>query len=132
MVHQLPSLLSAKQGVFSEDDCLPAACGMEVICTTPTMLNTGTGPKSSGPLMRHGHRPGTGPKWLAALSMPPMPLLAALEPIQAAGVCPIRQARQGAGFVTDPFRQSGGGKGKGRLPESVERIIRELLQKALP
>ncbi|WP_319586493.1 Mu transposase C-terminal domain-containing protein [uncultured Desulfobulbus sp.] len=42
----------------------------------------------------------------------------------------IRRARQGTGLVTDlvPGR-SGGGKGKGRLPESVERIIRELLQK---
>ncbi|WP_121498514.1 Mu transposase C-terminal domain-containing protein [Pseudomonas aeruginosa] len=42
----------------------------------------------------------------------------------------IRRARQGAGLVTDLARsRSGGGKGKGRLPESVERIIRELLQK---
>jgi len=42
----------------------------------------------------------------------------------------IRRARQGTGVVTDLARgQSGGGKGKGRLPESVERIIRELLQK---
>ncbi len=42
----------------------------------------------------------------------------------------IRRARHGAGLVTDlaPGR-SGGGKGKGRLPEPVERIIRELLQK---
>jgi len=42
----------------------------------------------------------------------------------------IRRARQGAGLVTDmtPGRSSGG-KGKGRLPEPVERIIRELLQK---
>lgn len=42
----------------------------------------------------------------------------------------IRQARQGTGLVTDlvPGR-SGGGKGKGRLPESIERIIRALLQK---
>ena len=42
----------------------------------------------------------------------------------------IGRARQGAGLVTDlaPGR-SGGGKGKGRLPELVERIIRELLQK---
>ncbi|MCB1893479.1 DDE-type integrase/transposase/recombinase [Accumulibacter sp.] len=42
----------------------------------------------------------------------------------------IGRARQGAGLVTDlaPGR-SGGGKGKGRLPEPVERIIRELLQK---
>ena len=42
----------------------------------------------------------------------------------------IRRARQGTGLVTDltPGR-SGGGKGKGRLPEQVERIIRELLQK---
>ena len=42
----------------------------------------------------------------------------------------IRRARQGTGLVTDLARsRSGGGKGKGRLPESVERIIRELLQK---
>jgi putative transposase len=42
----------------------------------------------------------------------------------------IRRARQGSGLVTDLVPgQSGGGKGKGRLPESVERIIRELLQK---
>ncbi|CAL1241951.1 Mu transposase C-terminal domain-containing protein [Candidatus Methylocalor cossyra] len=42
----------------------------------------------------------------------------------------IRRARQGAGLVTDLARgRSDGGKGKGRLPESVERIIRELLQK---
>ncbi|MBN0294664.1 transposase, partial [Pseudomonas aeruginosa] len=42
----------------------------------------------------------------------------------------IRRARQGSGLVTDFARsRSGGGKGKGRLPESVERIIRELLQK---
>jgi putative transposase len=35
-----------------------------------------------------------------------------------------------AGLVTDLAPgQSGGGKGKGRLPEPVERIIRELLQK---
>lgn len=42
----------------------------------------------------------------------------------------IRRAREGAGFVTDlaPER-SGGGRGKGRLSEPVERIIRELLQK---
>ncbi len=42
----------------------------------------------------------------------------------------IRRARQGVGLVTDlaPSR-SGGGKGKGRLPEPVERIIRELLQR---
>jgi putative transposase len=42
----------------------------------------------------------------------------------------IQRARQGTGLVTDlaPNR-SGGGKGEGRLPESVERIIRELLQK---
>ena len=42
----------------------------------------------------------------------------------------IHRARQGTGLFTDlaPGR-SGGGKGKGRLPESVERIIRELLQK---
>jgi len=42
----------------------------------------------------------------------------------------IRRARQGSGLVTDLAPgQSGGGKGKGRLPEPVERIIRELLQK---
>ena len=42
----------------------------------------------------------------------------------------IRRARQGSGLVTDLTPgQSSGGKGKGRLPESVERIIRELLQK---
>ena len=42
----------------------------------------------------------------------------------------IRRARQGAGLVTDLVPgQSSGGKGKGRLPESVERIIRELLHK---
>lgn len=42
----------------------------------------------------------------------------------------IRRARQGSGLVTDlaPDRSSGG-KGKGRLPEPVEHIIRELLQK---
>jgi putative transposase len=42
----------------------------------------------------------------------------------------ICRARQGAGLVTDltPGR-SGGGKGTGRLPEPVERIIRKLLQK---
>ena len=38
----------------------------------------------------------------------------------------IRRVRQGTGLVTDLARsRSGGGKGKGRLPESVERIIRE-------
>jgi putative transposase len=42
----------------------------------------------------------------------------------------IHRARQGAGLVTDLApSQSGGGKGKGRLPEAVEVIIRELLQK---
>lgn len=42
----------------------------------------------------------------------------------------IRRARQGSGLVTDlALGQSSGGKGKGRLSESVERIIRELLQK---
>jgi len=42
----------------------------------------------------------------------------------------IRRARQGAGLVTDfAPGQSSGGKGKGRLPEPVERIIRALLQK---
>jgi len=41
----------------------------------------------------------------------------------------IRRARLGSGLVTDMAPgQSGGGKGKGRLPESVERIIRELLR----
>ncbi len=42
----------------------------------------------------------------------------------------IRRAKRGCGLVTDLAPgQSGGGKGKGRLPEPVERIIRELLQK---
>jgi putative transposase len=42
----------------------------------------------------------------------------------------IRRARQGRWPCDGPgSRPSGGGKGKGRLPESVERIIRELLQK---
>ncbi|TVT57867.1 MAG: DDE-type integrase/transposase/recombinase [Azoarcus sp. PHD] len=42
----------------------------------------------------------------------------------------ICRARQGTGLVTDLApRQSSGGKGKGRLSEPVERIIRELLQK---
>lgn len=42
----------------------------------------------------------------------------------------IRRARQGTGLVTDLAPGlSGGGKGKGRLPELVEHIIRELLQK---
>jgi putative transposase len=42
----------------------------------------------------------------------------------------IHRARQGSGLVTDLARgRSGGGKGKGRLPEPIERIIRELLQK---
>lgn len=42
----------------------------------------------------------------------------------------IRRVRQGTGLVTDraPGR-SGGGKGQGRLPEPVERIVRELLHK---
>jgi len=42
----------------------------------------------------------------------------------------ICRARQGTGLVTDlaPGKSSGG-KGKGRLPDSIERIIRELLQK---
>ena len=45
----------------------------------------------------------------------------------------IRRARQGSGLVTDLVPgQSGGGKGKGRLPEPVERVIHELLQKAVP
>jgi putative transposase len=43
----------------------------------------------------------------------------------------IRRARQGTGLMTDLTRgRSGGGKGKGRLSEPVERIIRELLQKS--
>lgn len=38
----------------------------------------------------------------------------------------IRRARQGSGLVTDLVPgQSGGGKGKGRLPEPVERVIHE-------
>ena len=42
----------------------------------------------------------------------------------------IRRARQGSGLVTDlVLGQSSGGKGKGRLPEPIERIIRDLLQK---
>ena len=42
----------------------------------------------------------------------------------------IRRARQGGGLVTDLTPgQSSGGKGNSRLPEPVERIIRELLQK---
>lgn len=42
----------------------------------------------------------------------------------------IRRTRQGTGLVSDlASGRSGGGKGKGRLPEPVERIIRELLQK---
>ena len=42
----------------------------------------------------------------------------------------IRRARQGSGLVTDLARgQSSGGKGKGRLSEPVELIIRDLLQK---
>ena len=42
----------------------------------------------------------------------------------------IRRARNGAGLVTDLApRQSSGGKGKGRLPEPVERVIRDLLHK---
>lgn len=42
----------------------------------------------------------------------------------------IRRARQGSGLVTDLARgQSTGGKGKGRLSEAVELIIRDLLQK---
>lgn len=42
----------------------------------------------------------------------------------------IRRARQDSGLVTDLAPgQSSGGKGKGRLPEPVERIIRDLLQK---
>lgn len=42
----------------------------------------------------------------------------------------IGRVRQGTGLVTELARgQSGGGRGVGRLPEAVERIIRELLQK---
>jgi putative transposase len=42
----------------------------------------------------------------------------------------IRRARQGSGLVTDLVPgQSERRQGKGRLPEPVERIIRELLQK---
>ena len=42
----------------------------------------------------------------------------------------IQRFRQGTGSMTDLVpRQSSGGKGKGRLPESVERIIQELLRK---
>ena len=42
----------------------------------------------------------------------------------------IRQARQGSGLVTDLVPgQSRGGEGKSRLPEPIECIIRELLQK---
>jgi putative transposase len=42
----------------------------------------------------------------------------------------IRRAKHGSGLVTDLVPgQSVGGKGKGRLPDLVERIIRELLQK---
>eukprot|EP01012_Entosiphon_sulcatum_P017286 TRINITY_DN22078_c0_g2_i1.p1 TRINITY_DN22078_c0_g2~~TRINITY_DN22078_c0_g2_i1.p1 ORF type:complete len:560 (+),score=47.22 TRINITY_DN22078_c0_g2_i1:103-1782(+) len=42
----------------------------------------------------------------------------------------VRRARQGEGLVTDVVRgQSSGGKGKGRLSEQVERVIRELLHK---
>ena len=42
----------------------------------------------------------------------------------------VRRCRQGAGLVTDLAPgQSSGGKGKGRLLESVERIIREMLHK---
>ena len=42
----------------------------------------------------------------------------------------IRRYRQGAGLVTDlaPGKSSGG-KGKGRLSDPVERVIRELLHK---
>lgn len=42
----------------------------------------------------------------------------------------IQRARDGTGLITDlSLRQSSGGKGKGRLQETVEHIIRELLQK---
>lgn len=42
----------------------------------------------------------------------------------------IRRARQGHGLVTDlASRRSSGGKGKGRLPAPVERILRDLLQR---
>ncbi|WP_342248725.1 Mu transposase C-terminal domain-containing protein [Sphingomonas sp. OTU376] len=41
----------------------------------------------------------------------------------------VRRAREGEGLLTDVARrQSDGGKGKSRLSESVEHIIRELLQ----
>ncbi|MDH4742520.1 DDE-type integrase/transposase/recombinase [Sphingomonas sp. CBMAI 2297] len=42
----------------------------------------------------------------------------------------VRRARQGEGLATDVARgQSGGGKGKSRLSEQVEFIIRDLLQR---
>ena len=42
----------------------------------------------------------------------------------------IQRARDGTGLITDlSLGQSSGGKGNGRLPEPVEHIIRELLQK---
>lgn len=42
----------------------------------------------------------------------------------------IHRAQQGTGLATDLARgQSNGGKGKGRLPEPIERIISDLLQK---
>lgn len=42
----------------------------------------------------------------------------------------VRRARQGSGLVTDlAVRRSSGGRGKGRLPEAVEQVIRELLQR---
>ncbi|WP_455549907.1 helix-turn-helix domain-containing protein [Candidatus Regiella insecticola] len=42
----------------------------------------------------------------------------------------VRRYRQGAGLLTDLAPgQSSGGKGKQRLPEQIERIIRELLHK---
>ncbi len=49
-----------------------------------------------------------------------------------AGIRSDRRARQGSGLVTDLVPgQSGGGKGKGRLPEPVERVIRATA-KAVP
>ncbi len=61
---------------------------------------------------------------------PPMPLLTRWACPGGRRTSGIRRARQGAGLVTDLARsRSGRRKGKGRLPESVERIIRELLQK---
>lgn len=42
----------------------------------------------------------------------------------------IRRVRQGTGLITDLTPgQSSGGKGKGRLPESIEQLIQDRLQK---